>query len=324
MTSVGAPRFVSAEALQSVESMAACISALEDRLAQGWDVSEPARSVHEVGSGQLLLMPGWDDANLVVKINTLLSDGHACDRPRVQGVLVVFELPGMTPVLVLDAAGVTSLRTPAVSAVATKYLARTDASRLVVFGTGPQAVGHVEAMRLVRDIDTVGIVGRTPESAERLAADLRRSGVDAAAVSARAVADADIVCTCTTSRTPVFDGSLLPDGVHVNAVGSHEPTARELDDTTFRGSVVCVDSVEMALREAGDVILALQSGALASAASLESLSAVVRSEISTAGATRTVFKSVGTAGQDLVTGELLSTLLEGQPTTSTAPAGTGA
>ncbi len=299
--------------------MAGCIAALEKRLAEGWDVSEPARSIHRVGDGQLLLMPGWDADYLAVKINTLLPDGYTSDGPRVQGIFAVFERPGMAPVLIVDAAAFTALRTPAVSAVATKYLARRDASRLVVFGAGPQAMGHVDAMRHVRDIGSVGIVSRTPASAERLVAQLRRSGVDAAAVASGAVADADIVCTCTTSREPVFDGSLLPDGVHVNAVGSHEPDARELDDAAFRGATVAVDSVEMALREAGDVLMALESGALPDAAGLLPLSAVVRSRTSTAtddagagaGPRRTIFKSVGTAGQDLVTGELLLQLMNG-------------
>jgi ornithine cyclodeaminase/alanine dehydrogenase-like protein (mu-crystallin family) len=302
-------RFVSAEELQSADLMEECISAIENRLAHGWDVSEPPRGIHQVGNGQLLLMPGWDTANLVVKVNTILPDGDSRSRPRVQGIFVIFELPGMAPVMVVDAAGLTALRTPAVSAVATRYLARPDASRLVVFGTGPQAVGHIEAMRLVRNISTVGIVSRRPESAERLADDLCHSGIDAVAVSADAVVDADLVCTCTTSRTPVFDGSLLPDGTHVNAIGSHESTVRELDDATFVGASVIVDSVEMALSEAGDVIMALRAGVLPNAASLTPLSAIVRSEVPIAEAKRTIFKSVGTAGQDLVAGELLLKLL---------------
>ncbi|MDA8312807.1 MAG: ornithine cyclodeaminase family protein [Actinomycetota bacterium] len=300
---------MSADELQSPEVMARCISAIEERLARGWDVVEPARVVHRVGEGQLLLMPGWDRAALAVKVTSVLPDGVARDRPRLQGVLVVFELPEMTPVMLVDAAGVTALRTPAMSAVATKYLAAANASRLVVFGTGPQAVRHVEAMRLVRDIAWVGIVGRTPESAEPLAACLRASGVDAEAVSSDAVADTDLVCACTTSRTPIFDGSLLPARVHVNAVGSHEPSARELDAATFDGAMTVVDSVEMALREAGDVLAALESRALQSETTLVSLDAVVRGESPYAGAARTIFKSVGTAGQDLIAGELLLELL---------------
>lgn len=303
--------FVSSEQLQAADVMADCISALENQLAGGWEVSEPARTIHRVGDGQLLLMPAWDADHLAVKVTTILPETHKFDRPRVQGIFVIFELPQMVPVMTVDAAGITALRTPAMSAVATKYLARPDASRLVVFGTGPQATGHIHAMCLVREIGSVGIVGRTAGSAERLAAEVRRSGIDATAVSAGAVADADLVCTCTTSATPVFDGSLLASGAHVNAVGSHQPDLRELDDATFRGATVAVDSVEMALREAGDVIMALHSGALAGPASLVPLGAFVRSEASAADATRTIFKSVGTAGQDLVTGSLLLKLLAG-------------
>lgn len=304
--------FVSSEQLQAPDVMADCISALESQLAAGWEVSEPARTIHRVGDGQLLLMPAWHADHLAVKVSTILPKAHMFDRPRVQGIFVIFELPQMVPVMTVDAAGITALRTPAMSAVATKYLARPDASRLVVFGTGPQAVGHIVAMRVVREIGSVGIVGRTAGSAERLAADVRRLGIDATAVSAGAVADADLVCTCTTSATPVFDGSLLTEGAHVNAVGSHQPDVRELDDATFRGATVAVDNVEMALREAGDVIMALHAGALADPASLVPLSAIVRSEATVAGATRTIFKSVGTAGQDLVAGTLLLKLLDGR------------
>lgn len=282
---------------------------MEARLAQGWAVTEPARSAYEVGAGQLLLMPGWDAGSLAVKVLTVRPAGLGPNGPRVQGVFVIFDLSSLAPVMVVDAAGVTALRTPAISAVATRHLAHPDASRLVVFGTGPQAVGHVHAMGIVRRVTSVGIVGRTPGSAGRLASELRDAGVDAAAVGPEAVRDADLVCTCTTSRTPVFDGTLLPEQVHINAIGSHEPTARELDDATFAGATVVVDSLDMALREAGDVVMALNSGALAGATSLVPLPSVVRSGISGTSPTRTVFKSVGTAGQDLVTGELLSKVL---------------
>lgn len=312
MTLPGAIRFVSAGELRSPGLMAQCISAIEERLAQGWGVTEPPRSSHEVGDGQLLVMPGWDATNLAVKAITVLPAGRRSGGPRVQGVFVIFERPSMAPLMVVDAAGITALRTPALSAVATKHLAREDATRLVVFGTGPQALGHVEAIRLVRSIDSVGIVGHAPGSAQRLAGELRASGIEAAAVSADAVGDADVICTCTTSRTPVFDGSLLPDVVHINAVGSHEPTARELDDAALVGSSVVVDSLEMALREAGDVVMAIKSGAIPGEASLIPLSAIVRSEIPPPGAGRTIFKSVGTSGQDLVTGELLLRLLRGE------------
>jgi ornithine cyclodeaminase len=98
---------------------------------------------------------------------------------------------------------------------------------------------------------------------------------------------------------------LLPPSVHINAVGTHEPDARELDDVTFRDSVVVVEGREVALREAGDIIMARASGALSRDIALHELGAVVRGETTTAGGRRTVFKSVGTSGQDLVVGQML-------------------
>ena len=123
----------------------------------------------------------------------------------------------------MDGAALTALRTAAVSGLATRYLARAGARRLVIFGAGVQARSHLEAMRAVRPIEHVTVVSRTPGRAEALVEVARGLGVDAAVGGANDVAGADIVCTCTTSDVPVFDGGLLAPGVHVNAVGALQP-----------------------------------------------------------------------------------------------------
>lgn len=238
-----------------------------------------------------------------VKVTTVAAGDGNPGRPRVQGLFVLFGEHDMSPTLAVDAAALTALRTPAVSAVATRYLAGPNAHRLVVFGTGPQAEGHALAMTCVRDIDDLAVVGRTEEATQAFVERLRAQGLPARAASQDAVSEADIVCTCTSSSTPVFSGARLASVVHVNAVGTHEPDSRELDDDAFSGASVVVESRSAASREAGDVILARRSGAIPPRTAIRELSQVVRRPRRRSG--RTIFKSVGTAGQDLVVGQML-------------------
>ena len=178
-------------------------------------------------------MPSTTAAHAVVKLVTVGGE------PRIQGVCVVFDATTLAPVALVDGIALTNVRTPAVSALAVRALAAPDARRLLVFGRGPQAHGHVEAIRAVRPIEHVDMVGR--------------DGGDVGAL----VAAADIVCCATTAREPLFDGSLVADHATVVAIGSHEPDARETDDTLARRATVVVESRASALREAGDVIGAI-------------------------------------------------------------------
>lgn len=282
MTSVP---YVDAEELRRLVPMSAAIDAVERMFSTG-DVTVPQRSHLGVGAGELLVMPAWGQAGAGVKLVTVNPSNRAAGKPLINGVYVLFSADSLEPVLTIDGAAVTALRTPAVSAVATKHLASPDAQKLVVFGAGTQARGHVEAMRAVREIGSVVVVARSAESARALGAPGRPD----------AVADADIVCTCTTSTTPLFDGNRLPEGVHVNAVGAYKPHARELDDATMRRAAVYVEERGAALAEAGDVVHAIASGAL-DAGSVRDLRDLLsdgpaEGEIS-------VFKSVGLASEDL-------------------------
>lgn len=198
--------YVDAAELRRLVPMDAAIAALERTFAAG-DVEVPQRQHLPVGPGELLLMPAWGPDGVGVKLVTVNPSNPAAGKALVNGVYVLFDAGSLEPVLMIDGAAVTALRTPAVSALATKHLARPDASRLVVFGAGTQGRGHVEAMRAVRGIESVTVVTRLKGSPED-------------------VAEADIVCTCTTSASPLFDGSLLQPGTHVNAVGAYKPRAR--------------------------------------------------------------------------------------------------
>lgn len=207
--------------------------ALEAALAGGLDPeAAPPRVSVPVGDGELLVMPAAVGGHAAVKLVTV-----GPRDPRVQGVCLVFDASTLTPVALVDGIALTNLRTAAVSALAVRRLAAPDARRLLVLGRGPQGRAHAEAMQAVRPVEHVDVLGRDDPHDELVAA-------------------ADIICCCTTAREPLFDGSLLADHACVVAIGSHEPAAREVDETLVRRATVVVESRTAALREAGDVIAA--------------------------------------------------------------------
>lgn len=278
------------------------VAALEQSLLDGLDpAAAPVRSIVDLTHGQLLLMPAETSRSVGVKLGTVTPSNTERGLPRVQALYVLLDSVTHTPVALMDGTALTTLRTPAVSAVAVKHLAVPDASRMVVFGSGPQGWGHVQAVRSVRPLESVTVVGRDRIRAEKLVARLRSSGLDARAGTADAVAEADIVACATTAREPVFDGRSLRENACVVAVGSHEPDARELDEVVLgRAHRIVVEDPAVALREAGDVILALQSGAV----SEDQLIGLVRAVRLDPAAGLSVFKSVGMGWQDLVVAEL--------------------
>jgi ornithine cyclodeaminase len=253
-----------------------------------------------VPGGELLLMPAHGSAGLGVKLVTLAPGNPGRGLPFIHGVYVLFDREGLAPEAVLDGTALTTIRTAAVSALATDRLARPDATRLVVFGAGAQARAHALAMRAVRPIEHVAIVGRTPERAAALAEELRAVGLDAVVAGPEAVGKADIVCTCTTSATPLFDGAELPAGAHVNAIGAYRADLRELDDATLvRAARVVVETRAAALAEAGEIVQAVAAGVL-DAAELVELRDVLAHGAGRGGNDElTVFKSVGLALEDL-------------------------
>jgi ornithine cyclodeaminase/alanine dehydrogenase-like protein (mu-crystallin family) len=255
---------------------AAAADALEAALRAGLDPeADPPRDILDLGGGQLLMMPSHAAGHLAVKLVTIGGE------PRIQGVCVVFDRETLAPAALVDGIALTNLRTAAVSALAVRRLAAPDAGRLLVFGRGPQAHAHVEAMRAVRPIEQVEMVGRDHGDASEL------------------VEGADAICCCTTAREPLFDGRLVADHAVVVAIGSHEPGVRETDDALAERATIVVESRASALREAGDVILAIEAGAT-TPDDLVTLAALVRGEAEPAPGRPRLFKSTGMAWEDAV------------------------
>ncbi len=272
---------------------------IEGALKAGFDPAEdPARAHVDAGAGHLLLMPSTLGDWVGVKVASVAPDNPALGLPRIQAVYVLMDAKTLTPRTLVDGVSLTSLRTPATSAVAADHLAGPDASRLVVFGSGPQAVEHVVAMARIRGLGDVRMVGRTPHKVEAALAGLAERGITAEAGTRADVADADIVVCATSSAEPLFDGSLVRDGACVIAMGSHEIDRRELDSALMGRAQVVVEERGSALRECGDVVLAVEEGAL-SADDLVGLAPLVRGEVARRTDRPNVFKGSGMSWQDL-------------------------
>lgn len=283
--------------------MSAAIAALDTAIAEGRLGLTPPRHHVRAGEQELLVMPSFLDGGAGVKLVGIDPRNPSRGLPRIQGVFVLFDPPGLTPAAIVDARALTAVRTAAVSGLATRYLARPEARRLVIFGAGPQAHAHLLAMHALFDLSHVSIVSRTRAAAEELAARARGElGVAAVVAGPEAVATADLICTCTTSVTPVFDGARLPAGVHINAVGAYRPDMQEIDAVTVGTSAVVVETREAALAESGDLIVAAREAGWDPAGIAADLVEVVRDGVAvrTATSQRTLFESVGVAFEDLI------------------------
>ncbi len=263
-------------------------------------------------------MPAASPQGVGVKLVTIGHGNPERGLPLIAGLYVLFDRDILAPTLTLDGAALTALRTAAVSALATRYLAVPDAHRLMLFGAGRQAHAHLEAMSAVRPIEQVVIVDAHLAAAEALVVEAQARGLDARVGSPDDVREADIVCTCTTSATPVFAGALLREGAHVNAIGAYRPDIRELDDDLMSRAKIVVESEQAALTEAGDLLIPLRSGVLDRSAILADLAALVGGAmVRTNDQEVTVFKSVGIAWEDLV---IASAAAAAGASRSTAPA----
>jgi ornithine cyclodeaminase/alanine dehydrogenase-like protein (mu-crystallin family) len=256
-------------------------------------VVQPGRVMLPVAEHQgfLGLMPAYAGA-LGAKLVAFYPNNQGI--PSHHAMILLFRPETGEPLVTMDGRLITEMRTAAVSAVATRLLARPEASVLGILGSGVQARSHLQALRLVRTLRDVRVW--SPRNAAAFA---REFGVRAVATAEEAVRGADVIAVATSSQTPVLSGAWLAPGAHVNAVGAPRPTWRELDDEALRKAKLYVEQREAAMRESGDVIA---SGKIF--AEIGEVVAGTRPGRQSADEI-TLYKSVGVAVQDVVSADLV-------------------
>lgn len=256
---------VTADTLAERVSMSAAIAAVQNTLRDGFDPEHDlARQILDVPNGQLLLMPAAAGGAVGQKFATVAPGNPARGLERIQGVYILVDGETLAPTAILDGTALTSLRTPAVSAACADVLAGGSAGDLVVIGTGPQSLRHVEAFAAIRPLRTVRIVGRDAGRAAS-AVDAARAHAPDADVRAGTIDDiaaADLIVCATTASAPLFPSESVRDDATIVAIGSHEPDRTELDPALVGRSQVVVECRRVAAAEAGDVLVAVEAGML--------------------------------------------------------------
>lgn len=251
------------------------------------------------------------DGGPVIKLLTILPENRPKGLLTVQGAIVVFSETG-TPLAILDGTVVTHLRTGAASALASEYLSREDSSHLVVMGTGAIAPTMAASHCSVRPIRLVSVWGRRPDKAAATASAIRaRVAKNVEVVVAgqidSTVASADIISCSTSSPTPILAGKWLKPGAHVDLIGSFQPTKRESDDDVILRARIFVDTFHGALHEGGDVVEPIARGLIDRSRIEGQLEDLVSGRMQGRSSKDeiTLFKSVGSAIEDLATARMV-------------------
>jgi ornithine cyclodeaminase/alanine dehydrogenase-like protein (mu-crystallin family) len=294
------------ERLLDMEGCIEAMTGILEALARG-ELFQPLRSIvfppgESSGIGLMPAHRAGSAAAYSLKTICLFPDNPTRGLDAHQGTVTLFSGETGQVRALMNASAITAIRTAAVSAVATRLLAREDASELAIIGSGVQGRSHIEAMRAVKPWERIRVASRTLAHAQALA---EKTGAEAVESVEEAVRGADVVVTATSSREPVLRHEWLKPGAHVNAVGSSIPTARELDTATMAAGSLFVDRRESTVNEAGDYLVPFKEGAIGPDH--------IRAEIGeiligkhpgrTAADELTVFKSLGLAVEDLAAAE---------------------
>ncbi|XP_073246588.1 ketimine reductase mu-crystallin-like [Porites lutea] len=267
-------------------------------------IVQPVRSSVAVEDrGFFLVMPAYSakDNALAVKLVTVFPENSEQGQlPAIMANVMVFDSKNGLLKAIMDGVVITDMRTAAASAVATKYLAAKDAKVLCILGSGAQARSHAQALKLVRPFSEVRVWSRTFANAQKFANEI---GAKACSTVEDAVSGADVIVTATMATTPILCGKWVKPGALIDAVGAPRPTWRELDDELMQNSFIVADSIEAALKEAGDVILSKSSVS-------GEIGDVISGKLSVPEGKTKIFKSLGMAVEDVVTSKLILSKLE--------------
>jgi 1-pyrroline-2-carboxylate reductase [NAD(P)H] len=308
-------RFIQAADVHRVLEFTDLIDAL--RRAFGSPAGTPRRMVFRLDENDsthdaFALLPAWNDEVIGVKAFTYLPGNADAGRPILHSKILLFDRATGEPLDIVDGTSVTYWRTAAVAGLAADYLARRDARRLLVCGTGNLAPFMALAHAAVRPIEEVVFWGRTPERAETVARALAAKRSDlvcrAAADLESEVAAADVVSCVTASHDPVIFGDWVRPGTHVDLFGNHERHGRECDTELIVKGRLYVDSRDNVMNEAGDVLIPIEEGRIGPDAIIGELADLCSGAVGGRGDADevTVFKSVGTALADLAAAQLVT------------------
>jgi ornithine cyclodeaminase len=306
--------FVTAAEVERLLDYPALIEALRQGFAEDWNV--PVRHHYGIPMPQgepeqtLLLMPAWDAGKAIgMKMVTVTPGNGARDLPAIQGIYLLMDGATGIPKALIDGPALTARRTAAASALAADYLARPDASRMLMVGAGALSVPLVQAHRAIRPIRTIEVWARDTAKAAAKVAELAALGIAATVAaslesSARA---ADLISCATLSKTPLIKGDWLKPGAHLDLVGAYTPQMRESDDRCVERASVFVDTRAGATKEGGDIVLPLKAGVITDASIKGDLFDLCRRKVVGRGSADeiTLFKSVGTALEDFAAARLV-------------------
>ena len=297
--------------------MAECIELMSDALASlaRGEVYQPLRTIVRPpdARGLLGLMPAYrhgEQGAFGMKVICVFPGNPSLGKDAHQGMVILFSQETGEPLALMNASQITAIRTAAVSAVATRLLARPEAAELGIIGAGVQARTHLVALACVRAIRRARVACRDRDHAARLVRETQDKvgfPIELAKSNEAAVREADIVVTATSAHEPVLNRDWIADGAHINAIGTHSPQSREIDTATMAAARIFVDRRESALNEAGDYLLAAQDGAVTPDSIVAEIGELViktkKGRISPSEIT--LFKSLGLAIEDVVCAEYL-------------------
>jgi len=302
-------RVLNAEQVRQALPMSAAVEAMKQAFGQlsSGAVALPLRSRIEVESSFSLFMPAYlkSSGDLAVNIVSVYPGNPDRGLPTIHAAVMVLASGTGKPVALMEGASLTAIRTGAASGAATDLLARPEASTVAIFGSGVQARTQLEAVCTVREIKQAWVISLDEPGMQAFVDEMAGKGpipkdLRIASNPAQAVAQADVICAATTASQPVFAGSQLPAGTHINAVGSFTPSMQEIDSETIQRALVVVDSRQAALAEAGDLIIPIQRGDIREDWIKAELGEIVNGSHPgrTDAGQITLFKSVGVAVQD--------------------------
>ena len=248
-----------------------------------------------------LTMPAYlvEDKTLGLKVVSIFPNNLENHKPAITGFIMLLDAHTGEPQALMDAAFLTALRTGAISGLATQYFAKNTADHVAIIGSGTQARSQLQAIASVRDIKKVSIWSRNPKNAKQFADELdNQYNTTMYASIPLAIRDADIICTATSSTEPLIHYKDVQPHAHINAIGSHSPSMREIDNDVLNHAVVIADQVDAVLAESGEIISALQEHQLKQDSIIEMGHWLLHKKTDYKNQL-TVFKSVGLAIQDL-------------------------